>query len=319
MTNPEVLIIGGGLAGLTAASVLTENGRDVIVLDKGRGPGGRMSTRRLGEARFDHGAQFFSTKTTEFQHFIKKAEAAGAVKNWTPTHLQDGHPRWAGEDGMNAVPKFFAENLTVHSGQKVVKLRQNNGWTAITESGERFSAPALIVAIPAPQALDLVKNSGLDLPDVSVALRQIEYFPCLAALVRLDRVSALPAPGALALDNQPVVWMADNFQKGISPEPTVTIHASPAFSLEHLEGDLQVAGVKLLECAQPYLGGVQVLDFQVHRWRYSLPHRRYPEPFFEAETTSPLLFGGDGFGTGNVEGAFVSGLRMAQHLYGSTA
>ena len=59
MTNPDVLIIGGGLAGLTAATILTEKGKIAIVLDKGRGPGGRMSTRRMGEARCDHGAQFF--------------------------------------------------------------------------------------------------------------------------------------------------------------------------------------------------------------------------------------------------------------------
>ncbi len=310
MTNPDLLIIGGGLAGLTAASVLSEKSWNPIVLDKGRGPGGRMSTRRMGEARCDHGAQFFSTKTTEFQDFIKKAAATGAVKKWTPAHLPDGHPRWTGTDGMSAVPKFLAKNLTVKTSQRVVRLEQKNGWTAHTESGDQFSAKALIIAIPAPQALDLLKNSGLDLPETFAALRQIEYYPCLAILARLDRASALPAPGGLALENHEIAWMADNFQKGISPEPTVTIHASPAFSQEHLDGDLQAAGTKLLELAKPQLGDAKVLDFQVHRWRYSLPYRRYPEPFFKAETAFPLLFGGDGFGMGNVEGAFLSGLAM---------
>lgn len=310
MTNPDVLIIGGGLSGLTAAATLTEKGKNAIVLDKGRGPGGRMSTRRMGEARCDHGAQFFSTKTIEFQDFIKKAEAAGAVKKWTPAHFDDAHPRYAGTHGMNTAPKFLAKNLAVKASQKVVRLEQKNGWIAHTESGNQFSANALVIAIPAPQALDLLKNSGLDLPETFAALRQIEYYPCLAVLARLDRVTALPTPGGFALENQSVAWLADNFQKGITPEPTLTIHASPAYSQEHLDGDLQAAGAKLLDLAKPHLGAVQILDFQVHRWRYSLPYQRFSEPFFKAETEFPLFFGGDGFGMGNVEGAFLSGLAI---------
>lgn len=314
MTNPDVLIIGGGLAGLTAAHFLLEKGWNSIVLDKGRGPGGRMSTRHAGEARFDHGAQFFSTKTTDFQIFIKKAEIAGVVKKWTPAHLEDAHPRWVGSQGMNSLPKFLTQNLNVFTGQKAIRLApQSNGWKVFTESGHEFSAGALIVTIPSPQALDLLKNSGLELPETFDALQQIEYLPCLAVLARTDKPRFLPSPGSLAPDNQAIIWIADNFQKGISPVPAITIHASPAFSQEHLEGDLQATGTKLLELATPYLGDVQVLDFQIHRWRYSLPYKRFPGPFFKTETDDfPLLFGGDGFGQGNVEGAFLSGLEMSR-------
>jgi photolyase PhrII len=51
------IVIGAGLSGLTAARTLREQGVDVTVLEKARGAGGRMSTRRDGEHRFDHGAQ----------------------------------------------------------------------------------------------------------------------------------------------------------------------------------------------------------------------------------------------------------------------
>jgi predicted NAD/FAD-dependent oxidoreductase len=39
-------IVGAGMAGLSCAEGLANHGHDVVLLDKGRGPGGRMSTRR---------------------------------------------------------------------------------------------------------------------------------------------------------------------------------------------------------------------------------------------------------------------------------
>ncbi|MDP3490273.1 MAG: FAD-dependent oxidoreductase, partial [Phenylobacterium sp.] len=43
----KIAIIGAGMAGLSCAEALSDAGHAVQVLDKGRGPGGRMSTRRI--------------------------------------------------------------------------------------------------------------------------------------------------------------------------------------------------------------------------------------------------------------------------------
>ena len=43
----RVAVIGAGLAGLACATALARAGHAVTVLDKGRGPGGRMSARRV--------------------------------------------------------------------------------------------------------------------------------------------------------------------------------------------------------------------------------------------------------------------------------
>ena len=49
-----------------AARELAEAGVEVTVLDKGESVGGRMATRRIGEAVFDHGAQFFTVRGERF-------------------------------------------------------------------------------------------------------------------------------------------------------------------------------------------------------------------------------------------------------------
>ena len=43
--DADVVIVGGGIAGLVAARELVASGLRVIVLEKGRGVGGRMATR----------------------------------------------------------------------------------------------------------------------------------------------------------------------------------------------------------------------------------------------------------------------------------
>ena len=53
----DVLIIGAGISGLLCATKLRRQGYSICLIDKGRGVGGRMTTRRLQGARIDHGAQ----------------------------------------------------------------------------------------------------------------------------------------------------------------------------------------------------------------------------------------------------------------------
>ena len=56
----QIAIVGAGMAGLSCATRLAALGHELVLFDKGRGPGGRMATRRV-EAdgtmlRFDHGS-----------------------------------------------------------------------------------------------------------------------------------------------------------------------------------------------------------------------------------------------------------------------
>ena len=76
----RVVVIGAGLAGLMAAQQLHNNGHSVVVLDKGKSPGGRLATRRIGDATLDHGAQFFTVREPEFEHVVQQWVQAGVVR-----------------------------------------------------------------------------------------------------------------------------------------------------------------------------------------------------------------------------------------------
>jgi renalase len=55
MIKTETLIIGAGPCGLALGHKLTQNKKDFLIVEKSRGIGGRIATRRIDGDSFDHG------------------------------------------------------------------------------------------------------------------------------------------------------------------------------------------------------------------------------------------------------------------------
>ena len=66
----DTLIIGAGLAGLTAARVLKTAGRKVKIIEASDGPGGRVKTDEVNGFLLDRGFQVFLTAYPEAKHFL---------------------------------------------------------------------------------------------------------------------------------------------------------------------------------------------------------------------------------------------------------
>jgi predicted NAD/FAD-dependent oxidoreductase len=317
--STQVLIVGAGIAGLMAARELKKNGYQVLVLDKGRGLGGRMATRRIGGARLDHGAQFMTTRQSEFAAIIDEAVAAGVLRMWFQHGMQDrdpsGHPRYCGVHGMTDLPKYLARDVEVLRSHRVQQIcRENASWRVQVADGNVFEAQHLVLAAPLPQALELIASTGSDLLGADAAgLQAIEYDKGLATLAILDGPSGIPHAGALPLSIAPLAWIGDNTQKGISPNVSaVTIHADAAFAAKYWDASDAVRGPLMLEAAAPYLQA-NVLEYQCHRWGFTLPKNPWHEPCYHRVDLG-LTLAGDAFGGPRVEGAALSGLAAAKAL-----
>ena len=327
MDNPvhsDVMIIGAGISGLICATELQREKLSVQLIDKGRGFGGRMATRRMAGAglghvaRLDHGAQYFTVRTPGFQRYVDEWFAAGIIREWfrhlPGDHHPDGYPRYCGVNGMTDVPRYLAQSLRVHRSEEVCRLtRTSEGWEAVTLSGARFTGNQLVVTAPLPQALALIDTSGTILPE---ALRSVQYEKGLATLATLDGPSGLPAPGGIKIGDGILSWIADNQMKGISPDvPAMTLHATASFAERHWDSPDVLRGQIMLEAAAPYLKA-SVKDYQCHRWGFTTAADPWPERCFFDEGLN-LALAGDGFGSPRIEGAALSGLAAADRLLSS--
>jgi hypothetical protein len=310
----DTLIIGAGLAGLLAAADLQASGFHPLVVDKGRGVGGRLASRRIGSATFDHGAQFITARTARFADLLNEWKRLGLVTEWY-RGTDETHIHWRGVPSMTAIPKHLAKSLNVRLEMKLAVLKQaHSHWLAIFENGETIAANAVLLTAPVPQSLALLDAGGVVLEaSMREQLEAVEYEPCLAVMALLNGESNIPQPGFLRFDSGHVSWIADNQAKGISAVSAVTIHATPVYSSTHWDDDRQKIGQHLLDVAVPWLG-VEATEFQVHAWRYARPVHEQDHPCLILNQSPPLLIAGDAFGGPRVEGAALSGWAAAEVL-----
>ncbi|MBI5961179.1 MAG: FAD-dependent oxidoreductase [Chloroflexi bacterium] len=324
--HTDVLVIGAGIAGLMAARTLTEQGLKVIVVERGEVPGGRMTTLQIGPGRADHGAQFITAHTPEFQIRVNRWQDEGLCFQWSTgwssgslgTIPADGNPRYAVRGGMFRLAAHLAEGLDVRLNSRItVVSQQTKGWLALDEKGRVYSAPCVLLAIPVPLALQLLRTGQVVLnPTDRAALESIYYEPCLAGIFWINGEVRLPDPGALQQINAPVAWIADNRRKGVSPEATlITVHAGASYSRElwHLP-DWQ-ALVALESPLKRYIDyDAEIALRHLERWTHAMPAQPYPAHYLLAADLPGLVFAGDSFGRASVEGAALSGLAAAQAL-----
>ncbi len=319
--RPTVVIVGAGMAGLVAARHLDAFFR-VVVVDKGRGVGGRMATRRIDGATLDHGAQFITTHTESFAAMMGDWVEAGVAASWFRGRVgpdgvsaTDGHTRYRGVISMNAIAKYLATGLDVRTASLVsaIGVRSDQpGWILEMAEGPALDADAVIATAPVPQTMTLLDNGGVALStEDAAALGAVAYEPCLALMVVLDGPSGLDGAGAVDPESGPIDWLADNAVKGISAVPAVTIHATAEFSRQRWESSEEEIARELLDAAgldaAPVAGAITV-----QRWRYARPSVVHPDAHLRLAGFAPFVCAGDAFGGAKVEGAALSGASAAR-------
>ena len=159
MTKKKIVIIGAGVSGLLCSKRLTEAGHSVILIDKGRNVGGRLSTRKTDGAIFHHGASslpdFYKHKDLpEFaMKILKRAEKEKVIQRkgvlFEPFR------------SVSHLISFFAESLNIQEGCEAKSLNLKNKTIDVTyrnSTHKKLSYDVLIISIPPikPKPLSII-------------------------------------------------------------------------------------------------------------------------------------------------------------------
>ena len=328
----DVAIIGAGLAGVAAAGDLIASGKSVLVVEKSRGVGGRMATRRHCETRIDHGAQFFTARTERFSRLVEHLIQLDAVKVWAngfPLLVDgevmprpDGHPRYVCTKGMNELAKALlppgAEVLT-NTHVTSVDLIQGgpvDGARYEVMCGDSTVCLARDVVFNIPP-MQLIQVAAAVLGDEDVAqLRSVTMEPCWAMGGCLSEDISLDAV-AIECKHEVLGWISRNHTRRSDTDVplSIMVHASGAWSAKHVEDD-PVAVRVAIEAAMSEIG--MPLNWEsepfLHRWRYAKPVVSLNADFFASSVHGGIFGIGDWCHGGRVEGAVTSGWLLANHV-----
>jgi len=309
----RIAIVGAGMAGMSCGQRLSRLGHEVRLFDKGRGPGGRMATRRMEDGgttlHFDHGAQYFTARDPRFVEQVAHWEASGVAARWAAA----GDDAWVGTPAMNAPLKAMAGELGVQFRTRIEQLvRDGEGWQIDGEGAPDARFDAVLVAVPAEQAGPLLQPHA---PAMATLADQTASDPCWTLMAGFE------APLALVQDTLrqrgPIGWAARNNAKpGRANEECWVIQASPEWSRAHLEEDAEtVAAALLAELAEANGGPLpRQLGATAHRWRFARSGTAGEEALWDAEQRIGVC--GDWLIGPRVEAAYMSGLLLAEAVGG---
>lgn len=341
----RVIIVGAGISGLAAAHSIHVDAPtvDVHCLEKSRGIGGRVATRRRNSATFDHGAQFFrpidTQQATLFSDILPHEQLIDIA---APVWVFDQHntispgdpsqnalPKFVYRDGINVLAKLLAPpTLTVTRETLVHHIDVQPHRISCFDGNDRLidTADAILFTPPAPQTHAILAASHMPTTmkdTLCQALSIARYRPCLSVTLAFQGKYELPCQALVNLDRgHPFAWVAFEHLKHESRVPAgqtlITIQCAPAASQQWWDESEHTLPALVVPRLRTLLG----FDLPEpewcdrHGWRYALPDVGADALALQTyEQSHGVYFTGDALvGQGRIQLSIAHGFATAQRL-----
>ena len=158
-------VIGAGISGLTLANKMNALGYTIAVIEKARGTGGRLSSKRVKNSNqqtmaFDLGCTSFSGKSAEFKAQLDYWHQVGVLAPWLTD--KQGYSHYVACSRNSSLTRYLSQGIDCYFSTQITEIKMHNGlWELLyidsTDGSEsRIYADNVVFATPSVQALALV-------------------------------------------------------------------------------------------------------------------------------------------------------------------
>ena len=322
-TIRTIAVIGSGLAGLTSAISLGQLGHTVRVFEKSRGPGGRMSSKRVSGGSADMGAQYFTARNPEFLAFLEQQAGNGAFAAWPARFgFQDTDNNWlpfpdeqryVGTPRMTAITRALSAGVEVEAEVRIARLvSQGEQWQLeCTEGHNRGVFDQVIITAPPAQAQEILAASGLD--DLAAKLTKPvdRILPCWAVAAHFIQPPT-ERFDAMRPNSKRLYWVANNSSKPGRDDSGQwwVLHATPEWTKANVDATADDVCAELLSELGAITGNdASATEAIAHRWLYARSADG-DAPGYVLDQKRGIGLAGDWLAGGRVEGAWESACQL---------
>lgn len=281
----DVVIVGAGICGMTLGHLLEEEGMRVLLLDKGRGPGGRISSKTLEGSLLDTATNQVTTDDSDVRDLLSRFGGA----RWV-THLETGEFTWDFHEPARTIMQGYAGTLPIQHTFVSHLVRSEPERLGVMRHGfgEPVWAKTVVLTMPVPQAQAIIAHSDFLL---DYALDVIDYTKRQVLLTVFDGDGHAPDSA----------WSTDIIETvRYRPRPDgllgVEAFATESWSEATWDTDATISQGRLLRELGLLFDNARVWGSDVMRWRYALPRTVTHERFWSHPQIPRLHIAGDAFG-----------------------
>lgn len=300
-STDSITIVGAGIAGAACARVLHDAAVPFRIVDRGRAPGGRMSSPELHGRRVDLGAGYFTARDQDFSTVVADWESRGLARQWANTFgilepetapcTTTGPVRWATPNGLRSLVRDLLGDFGIEASSELTDLPGGH----------------VVVAMPDPQATRLTT-----VPD------PVGYEPVIAVACGFDELDVPFRDAAFVNDHPDLAFVVDDGARRGDGAPVLVMHTTSERAQQHLDDPDGAIAPVLDALRELSVASMAPSWTHAHRWTFAKPASQHDSTFEIEQHDGRLVgFAGDQWctsGAPRVESAWRSGTDLGAEL-----
>ncbi|KQU57257.1 hypothetical protein ASG84_16820 [Rhodococcus sp. Leaf278] len=300
-STDSITIVGAGIAGAACARVLDDAAVPFRIVDRGRAPGGRMSSPELHGRRVDLGAGYFTVRDQDFTTVVADWESRGLARQWANTFgilkaetapcTTTGPVRWATPTGLRSLVRDLLGDFHIEGSSDLTDLPDGH----------------VVLAMPDPQATRLTA-----VPDA------VEYEPVIAVACGFDGLDVPFRDAAFVNDHPDIAFVVDDGARRGDGASVLVVHTTSERAQQHLDDPDGAIALVLEALRELSVVSSAPTWTHAHRWTFAKPASQHDCTFALEQRDGRLVgFAGDQWcasGAPRVESAWRSGTDVGTEL-----
>ena len=321
----KLAIIGAGISGLTSALHLDTSFK-IDIFEKSRGTGGRMSTKRELPFIFDHGAQYFTVRSDEFNKFLKPLHEKKVIKPWSykfariktngvieKTVVKNSDNHFVGVPNMNSVVKYLSKDFTVFLNTRVKDIKRvNNSWQIFCTNNKKYSGYNWVIFTTPPEQVYCSIPENITFYKL---LKEIKMKCCCSLLLGFNNAINFDFDVA-EIENNDIKWISVNNSK---PDRDSALSIVINSSFDWAEKNINRPKEEIIENLLSLSNNLLKMNLNkncleiLHKWRF-VAACKHPKNDYFIDLKNNIGICGDWFVNSKVEGGFLSAKKLSDKI-----